>query len=189
MAPRFYDHDADGVPTRWVEMLRHTLKSLGPKVLATRMVRDYTKQLYAPAAEVSRALNADYRGAAELAAWKAKVRGAWPSVRVEHVESGGIGDAPEVGAVMNVRAFVSLGDLAPDDVAVQVVHGKINSDDELTATTIDELRLGESYDGGRHRFDGDVTLATSGAFGYTVRAVPRHGLLTSSAELGVVAMA
>ena len=36
-------------PTRWVEMLRHTLKSLGPKVLATRMVRDYTRQLYAPA--------------------------------------------------------------------------------------------------------------------------------------------
>ena len=68
VAPRFYDVDADGVPTRWVEMLRHTFKSLGPKVLATRMVRDYTKQLYAPATEVSRALNADYPGARELAA-------------------------------------------------------------------------------------------------------------------------
>ena len=189
VAPRFYDLDAEGVPTRWVEMLRHTFKSLGPKVLATRMVRDYTKQLYAPATEVSRALNADYHGARELALWKAKVRGAWPSVRVEHVESGGIGDAPEVGAVMNVRAFVSLGELSPDDVAVQVVHGKINSEDELTDTTLDDLHLGESYEGGRHRFDGDVTLATSGAFGYTVRVVPRNGLLTSSAELGVVAMA
>jgi starch phosphorylase len=189
VAPRFYDLDAEGVPTRWVEMLRHTLKSLGPKVLATRMVRDYTKQLYAPAAQVSRELNSDYQGARELAAWKAKVRTNWPSVRVEHVESGGIGDAPEVGAVMNVRAFVSLGDLSADDVAVQVIHGKINADDELTNTTIDELRLVETYDGGRHRFDGDVTLATSGAFGYTVRVIPRNGLLTSSAELGVVAMA
>jgi starch phosphorylase len=26
VAPRFYDHDADGVPTRWLEMVRHTLK-------------------------------------------------------------------------------------------------------------------------------------------------------------------
>ncbi len=189
VAPRFYDLDSEGVPTRWVEMLRHTLKSLGPKVLATRMVRDYTKQLYAPAAQVSRELNSDYQGARELAAWKAKVRTNWPSVRVEHVESGGIGDAPEVGAVMNVRAFVSLGELSADDVAVQVVHGKINADDELTNTTIDELRLVETYDGGRHRFDGDVTLATSGAFGYTVRVIPRNGLLTSSAELGIVAMA
>jgi starch phosphorylase len=152
-------------------------------------VRDYTKQLYAPAAKVSRALNADYNGARELAAWKAKVRANWPAVRVEHVESGGIGDAPEVGAVISVRAFVSLGELSPDDVAVQVLHGKINADDELIDTTVDELQVAESYEGGRHRFDGDITLATSGAFGYTVRVVPRNGLLISSAELGVVALA
>ena len=31
----------DGVPARWVEMVRHTLRETGPKVLATRMVRDY----------------------------------------------------------------------------------------------------------------------------------------------------
>ena len=189
VAPRFYDVDADGVPTRWVEMLRHTLKSLGPKVLATRMVRDYTRQLYAPATKVSRALNSDYHGARELAAWKTKVRATWPSVRVEHVESGGIGDAPEVGAVMNVRAFVSLGDLSPEDVSVQVVHGKINADDELIDSTLDELTMSEGYEGGRYRFDGDVTLATSGSFGYTVRVIPSNGMLTSPAELGVVAMA
>jgi starch phosphorylase len=45
VAPRFYDLDGDGVPTRWIEMVRHTLKSLGPKVLATRMVRDYVHTL------------------------------------------------------------------------------------------------------------------------------------------------
>ncbi len=50
VAPRFYDADDDGVPTRWLEMMRHTLKSLGPKVLATRMVSDYVNELYAPAA-------------------------------------------------------------------------------------------------------------------------------------------
>ena len=50
VAPRFYDVDHDGVPGRWIEMVRHTLKSLGPKVLATRMVRDYVRLLYTPAA-------------------------------------------------------------------------------------------------------------------------------------------
>ena len=48
VAPRFYDVDDDGVPSRWLEMVRHTLKSLGPKVLATRMVRDYVRKLYTP---------------------------------------------------------------------------------------------------------------------------------------------
>jgi glycogen phosphorylase len=189
VAPRFYDHDDEGVPTRWLEMVRHTLKSLGPKVLATRMVRDYVRDLYAPAAGNARLLNSDYAGAAELAAWKKKVKAAWPSVRVEHVESSGVGDAAEVGAELNVRAFVCLGDLGPEDVHVQVVHGKIDSNDLLTATTISDLELAETYDGGRYRFDGDLVLGESGPFGYTVRVIPRNDLLTSTAELGVIALA
>ncbi|WP_370289905.1 alpha-glucan family phosphorylase [Nocardioides sp.] len=189
VAPRFYDVDASGVPLRWVEMMRHTLKSLGPKVLATRMVRDYVAQLYAPAAGNARALNADYAGARALAAWKQRVRGAWGEVRVEHVEGSGVGDAPEVGATLAVRAFVALGALTPDDVEVQLVHGTVRSDDTLADTTAVALSAAEHYDGGRVRFDGEVTLARSGAFGYTVRVVPRHGLLTSVAELGVVALA
>ena len=56
VAPRFYDVDRDGVPDRWVAMVRHTLKSLGPKVLASRMVRDYVARLYAPAATTARLL-------------------------------------------------------------------------------------------------------------------------------------
>ena len=57
----------------------------------------------------------------------------------------------------------------------------------LVDTVADSLTPAESYDGGRYRFDGTVTLDHSGAFGYTVRVVPRNGLLTSIAELGVVA--
>jgi starch phosphorylase len=169
-------------------MVRHTLKSLGPKVLATRMVRDYVRELYAPAAGNARRLNSDYRGAAELAGWKKKVRSGWEGVRVEHVESSGVSDAPEVGDVMSARAFVALGDLSPSDVDVQLVHGRIDSADRLTETVADSLQLAESYEGGRHRFDGDVVLDHSGAFGYTVRVIPRNDLLTSPAELGVVAL-
>ncbi|HSV40304.1 MAG TPA: alpha-glucan family phosphorylase, partial [Nocardioidaceae bacterium] len=74
VAPRFYDHDDTGVPLRWIEMVRHTLRSLGPKVLSTRMVKDYVEQLYAPVAAASRSLNGSYDGARGLAEWKAHVR-------------------------------------------------------------------------------------------------------------------
>ncbi|GAA1153624.1 alpha-glucan family phosphorylase [Nocardioides aquiterrae] len=188
VAPRFYDLDAEGVPTRWLEMTRHTLKSLGPKVLATRMVRDYVRQLYAPAATTAHRLNADYAGAAELAAWKKKVRAGWPHVHVEHVESSGVGDAPEVGDTMSVRAFVALGSLAPEDVDVQLVYGRSNGDDELLETGIESLHVAESYEGGRHRFDAEHVLDHSGSFGYTVRVIPRNDLLASPAELGMVAL-
>ena len=188
VAPLFYSRDPDGMPTRWIEMVRHTLQTLGPQVLASRMVRDYVLGLYAPSARSSQALDGDHRGAHELAIWKKRVRAAWPAVRVDHVESSGVGDAPELGSTLEVRAFVSLGDLAPDDVDVQVVHGRVDESDHLTDTAVVSLRHVESYEAGRHRYVGEIKLERTGPFGYTTRIVPRHRLLAEPAELGLVAL-
>ncbi len=188
VAPRFYDLDASGVPSRWVEMVRHTFKSLGPKVLASRMVKDYVRKLYVPAAVSGRAVNSDYEGARELAVWKKTVRAGWSAVHVEHVESHGVAATPEIGSTMSVRAYVSLGSLAPADVDVQLVYGTIAHDDDLVDTESVSLEVTETYDGGRHRFEGSVDLARTGPFGYTVRVLPKNDLLASPAELGVVAL-
>ena len=188
VAPRFYDVDAEGVPTRWLEMVRHTLKSLGPKVLATRQVRDYIRQLYAPAAHTARLLNHDFAGAKDLSAWKQRVRAGWSGVRVEHVESSGVSETPEVGSKFAVRAFIALGELTEADVEVELVHGRLNGADELQDPQAQALTLAETYTGGRYRFDGEVELDHAGGFGYTVRVIPRNELLASPAELGLVAL-
>ncbi|HET7691408.1 MAG TPA: alpha-glucan family phosphorylase [Nocardioidaceae bacterium] len=187
VAPRFYDHDETGVPLRWIEMVRHTLRSLGPKVLASRMVKDYVEQLYRPAAAASRSLNDSYDGARALAGWKAKVRASWPHVRIDHVDSSGVGDSPEVGAQMSVHVFVSLGELQPDDVDVQVVHGRVGHEDTLRDVVVASLKHAETYEAGRHRYEGIVSLSKTGPFGYTVRVVPRNEHLASVAELSLVA--
>ncbi|MGZ4590022.1 MAG: alpha-glucan family phosphorylase [Actinomycetes bacterium] len=188
VAPLFYDRTASSQPARWIEMVRHTLQTLGPNVLASRMVRDYVHQLYAPAFRSAQALNDTYAGARELAAWKSKVRRAWGAVRVDHVESSGVGDMPEVGTTLELRAFVSLGDLTPADVDVQVVHGRVDPDDQLADTSVVALRHAEAYEGGRHRYVGEIKLERSGPFGYTTRIVPRHRLLAGPAELGLAVL-
>lgn len=187
VAPRFYDVDARGIPVTWLGMVRHTLATLGPKVQATRMVAEYVERLYAPAAVSGRALDGPgYPAARELAAWKARVRKAWPAVRVDHVESGGVGEVAQVGEVLHVRAYVSLGELDPGDVAVQVAYGHVSEADELSAVKHADLALAESFEGGRHAFAGEVRLEESGAFGYTVRVVPKHEHLVSVADTGLV---
>ncbi|MCD6639072.1 MAG: alpha-glucan family phosphorylase [Nocardioides sp.] len=187
VVPRFYERNHEGVPPRWLAMVRHTLKSLGPKVLATRQVRDYVRDLYAPAARTARTLNSDFHGARELSEWKQRVRQAWAGVRVEHVDSEGVSDQAEVGDTVAVRAWVALGDLTPDDVEVQVVHGTIGGDDQLVESAVTPMAVGESYDGNRHRFDAGVVLQEAGSFGYTVRVVPRNRALASVSEMGLVA--
>ncbi|HEX4288908.1 MAG TPA: alpha-glucan family phosphorylase [Trebonia sp.] len=182
VAPLFYDAAGDGVPHGWVEMMRHGLRSLGPLVRADRMVGDYVTNLYAPAARASRALAADgNRPARDLAGWKDRVRRAWGSVRIEHVEADGA--EPSLGAVLDVRVTVALGDLSPSDVCVEVVYGRLGEDDEI----IDPLHVAlAADDSAPGRFSGSVELSQPGPFGYTGRVLPSHPLLDNAAELGLV---
>jgi starch phosphorylase len=189
VAPLFYDAGPDGVPAGWVEMIRHNLRSLGPLVQADRMVGDYVTHLYAPAAESSRALAAHgWAGARELAAWKERVRRAWPKVRIEHVEADGT--EPSLGAVLDVRVTAALGGLTTSDVSVEVVYGRPGEDDDIVEPSYLTLAPDESANGsanGRQtRFSGAVELGRPGPFGYTARVVPKHPLLASRAELGLV---
>jgi starch phosphorylase len=189
VAPRFYERGAAGLPVRWLEMIRHTLTTLGPKVQASRMVKDYVVELYTPAAASSRAVSAhDFAGARRLAGWKARVRAAWPGVHVDHVESSGAGDTPEIGSTVSLRAFVRLSSLGPDDVDVQAVYGRVDDTDQLTSTTMLSLKAVEQDEAGRYRYEGTLDLDRTGPIGYTVRVLPRHDLLATPAELGLVAL-
>jgi starch phosphorylase len=186
VAPLFYDAGADGVPQGWVEMVRHELRSLGPLVQADRMVGDYVRQLYVPAAQASRALASNGNGTARgLAAWKARVRQAWSGVRIEHVEADGA--EPSLGAVLDVRVTTSLGALSADDVCVEVVYGRLGDDDELVDPSYVLLTADDSAQAPHTRFSGAVELGQPGPFGYTVRVLPSHPLLASRADLGLIA--
>ncbi|MEU4229653.1 alpha-glucan family phosphorylase [Nonomuraea sp. NPDC026600] len=189
VADRFYDRAGDGLPRRWLEMVKHTLTSLGPKVLAGRMLRDYVVGLYLPAALSARALSGDsYAAAKGFAAWRVRVTRAWPGVRVEHVEASGIGDAPEVGAALELHATVALGDLEPGDVLVEAAYGRVGPHDELAHPAYMELRTDGVDDDGRAHYAGVIPLDRTGPFGYTVRVVPHHALAASRAELGLIAV-
>jgi len=211
VSPLFYERDGDGIPLGWVERIRHTLRSLGPKVQAERMVREYVSSLYLPAAVASRNLGDEQDGygvARKLAAWKKRVVQAWPQVRIEHVESeassGSTGQ--RLGSALVVRASVALGELTPDDVTVEVVYGRPDDDDEIISPNSVALGVDDPQSppqtppayggatrppvppgpGGLLRYSAEVSLDRPGSFGYTVRVLPRHPLLDSRAELGLV---
>ncbi|WP_440084519.1 alpha-glucan family phosphorylase [Streptosporangium sp. LJ11] len=189
VADRFYDR-ADGLPRRWLEMVRHTLASLGPKVLAGRMLRDYVVDLYTPAARSARALSGEgYEQARGFAAWKLKVGRAWPGVRVEHVEASGLGDStPELGTSVELKATIALGELEPGDIRVQAAYGRVGDHDDLAAPSYADLTVESEGDDGRAVFAGTIPLDRTGPFGYTVRVVPDHPLVASTSELGLVAV-
>jgi starch phosphorylase len=194
VAPKFYDRDHDGVPVRWVEMVRHTLQSLGPKVLASRMVRDYTEQYYAPAAASLRRTvesldGLPYGQARELAAYRQRVSEAWPHVMVTDVDSTGLPDIPLLGSQLTLTAAVALAGLRPEDVLVQAVLGRVDSADVLHSPDYIDMPHTGSGEGGTEMFSTTAPLPKAGSLGYTVRVLPRHPLLAGHTELGMVRLA
>jgi starch phosphorylase len=191
---RFYDRNEHGIPTRWVEMVRHTLQVLGPKVLASRMVRDYTEKYYAPAAQsLHRTIEAvdgvPFGAARQLAAYRLRAQEAWPKIQITDVDSYGLPDTPLLGSELTLTATVQLAGLTADDVVVQAVVGRVDAGDALVdPETVPMVHTGTA-DGGNEVFSMTTPLPVAGPVGYTVRVLPHHPLLAADNELGLVTLA
>jgi starch phosphorylase len=46
VVPTFYDRDSAGIPTAWLARVRASLRSLGPRFCATRMLAEYVEGPY-----------------------------------------------------------------------------------------------------------------------------------------------
>lgn len=185
VAPRFYDRDEAGIPRRWVEMMRHTMATLGPKVQAQRMVADYVEQLYTPVAASSRHLDtAGHEAARALAGWKTYVRSQWHAVSVKHVHSE-VSENIRVGEALRVSADVTLGALRPEDVQVQVLFGRVTPDDQILDFCIVPMNV-ERSEGGQYHYAATTTMENAGPYGYAVRVVPMHADMACFTEMGLV---
>ncbi len=184
IVPLYYDRGWDGLPHGWIEKMENNWRSLGPFVTAARMVRDYTTQLYEPAAASSDLANAaDCAAARDLAAWKQRVIAAWPIVKVVDVQCDT--EPANEGDRRTVRAIVEIDGLAVEDVAVQVLHGAVDSAGEFVGTP-QVVTLGNIAPG---VFEAEYEVGDAGPYGLTVRAMPSHRHLVSPVELGLIAWA
>lgn len=178
VVPMFYDRDAQGIPQAWVEKVRRSMSQIGPQVAAERMVRDYVEKLYLPAGRSSR-LATNLELSRDFVAWQQRVREGWDGVHVTEVrnESG----SPAAGAQARISAQVELGNLNPEDVAVQLVAGRVDGEGELIHP--DRQEMTRDADG---RYSISIATNETGEFGFTVRVVPQHPLQRSPAEMGLV---
>ncbi len=51
--PAYYERDEDGLPQRWIALMRESIAELGPRYGTARMVTEYVERLYLPAHEAA----------------------------------------------------------------------------------------------------------------------------------------
>jgi starch phosphorylase len=50
VVPLFYERDKDGIPNEWVARMKRSIRTLAWRFNADRMVMDYVRSCYIPAA-------------------------------------------------------------------------------------------------------------------------------------------
>jgi starch phosphorylase len=190
--PLYYDRrPGERFPRAWVQRIQHSLASLGSPVSASRMVRDYVTGFYEPIARRADEFGADnHERAKELAAWKERVGAAWPSVKVIDVSGDADPALIDLGGTRTVAAAVELGPLGVADVRVELLHGPVGMNDELSDFEVVTMAsTGAGAGAGTFGFEGSFACGSAGRHGYTVRVVPAHPDLVTWAELGLVSWA
>jgi starch phosphorylase len=161
------------------------------------MVSQYSETFYFPMAKRYKKLQEkDLSFSKELVTWKQHVNAGWHDVRVEKVETDEPTAIPEgegidaasplcVGDCMHVTAYVRLGDIAPQDVAVEVMSGVLDSNRQITGPIAQSL-VWKSEENGLHRYEGDLTCLRSGLQGFSVRVRPAHADAVLPQELSLI---
>ncbi|MBI3525744.1 MAG: alpha-glucan family phosphorylase [Betaproteobacteria bacterium] len=181
--PLYYRNTSLGYSPEWVAMSKHSIASIMPRFNMGRMLEEYTEKFYAPAAAQWRKYaGEDFSGARRVAAWKEKIRAAWPGVSLRRVDQ----PLPRIryGNALHFEIVVQLNGLAAEDITVELVFtrpGEINP----ALSKRYALRHERALDHGEHLYVRELTLDLCGKIDYRIRAFPQHELLTHPFEMGM----
>lgn len=199
VVPLFYDRTTDGIPRAWLSRVRHSMRLLCPRFNTHRMVAEYADRFYLPSSHRSAMLQTDDMARAKaLVAWKQKLREHWNEVRVDRVELDAQTPSADgwptengntnyhVGETVHFTALVDLGELMPEDVTVQAVHGILDTTRQVVAGTPTPLKWKAKLDG-LHHYEGDIPCEQSGQQGFSVRVLPSNPDAELPIELSLIA--
>ncbi|MGQ9870077.1 hypothetical protein [Leptodesmis sp.] len=52
IVPLYYDQDSEGMPHRWIAMMKASIKTNAPAFNTHRMIADYVTRIYAPGSKL-----------------------------------------------------------------------------------------------------------------------------------------
>jgi starch phosphorylase len=182
--PLYYRKANGGLSPEWVQIAKRSMASLLPRYDAARMLGEYVAKYYLPAARQGHRYSENGSEAAKsVAAWKAKVRAAWPGVVARRL------DKPRAnlrfGDSLPIEIAVKLNGLAPQDVCVELLLSRKHESPPVEHRH--ELSASGAMEGGEHRYSVDLRPGLAGRLEYGIRVYPRNPLLTHPFELGLMA--
>ncbi len=170
--PCFYERDRGTPPKKWIRMMKESMKMAIRDFSSDRMVRDYAARFYLPSIRNLREMSDDASlKARELALTQNRLETLWKNIRIEPPEVVADGDFL-VGDTFRITVTVFLGELSPEEVEVQVYHGRLRASEHMEGSRPQTMWLQKTIEEGTHVYACTITCTDSGRFGYTARVIP-----------------
>jgi starch phosphorylase len=175
--PLFYDYSSNGLPRKWISMVKKSIQQLCPIFSTDRMVKEYAEKFYLSAHDNwNRLSENEFAITRELVEWKRYIRSHWQ--KVEIISADVQQKEADVGFALKVFAEVNLGGLNPGDVLVQSCSGPLDADYNISGGNIVDMEFTGESENNISRYEGFIPCDESGLFGYSVRIIPRHKAMT-----------
>lgn len=178
VAPEFYDRDAQGLPSRWLERVRQSMATLTPEFSASRTIREYTNDHYLPAAAEYKARTAnDGKLGLDFLQWQRTIAEQWSTLRF-----GDVSRQTKDGQ-HRFRISVIPGRLHPDQFRVELYAGPAGESGAKPEILAARMSSPDTF--------GTIVytaccLAKRPAADYTARLVPSHASAFVPLEAGQI---
>lgn len=173
--PLFYERNEIGLPSKWIDKMKATIHMAGEHFSAHRMVMDYTEKFYISAINAGEKLkDNNFEIDKSVTNWLENINKNWNKIKIEEVDIPEISGTLYVGQKLPIKLRVFLGDINPDDISVEIVSGRLNSQEQILNYQPTVATLQGNSDNGSYSFEGEVVCNESGRFGITARIIPKN---------------
>ena len=186
IVPMYYDKDKKGISSKWMEMMKESIVTTGGKYSTSRMLVDYTEQLYIPLCDLTKKYYLDIDNVAAYNIWKQNLFLNWKDIKLTQINN--LDNITiDAGNNIEVKCEVELPNIDKENVEVEVYYGKILDNGIVENVSIIPMELESAdEDAKKYYYKAKVELTTGGNYGYTFRVMPKHEMLLEPTNLNLV---
>ena len=184
--PAYYNKDKNGLSSQWIKLMKNSIISTGGKFSTSRMLVDYTEQLYMPLCNLTNEYFSKLDLVTEYNAWKENMVANWNDIEISQINN--LDNITiDAGNNIDVMCSVKLPNISVENIEAQTYYGKILENGTVENISIIPMKLiNEDDENKTYTFAGKIELNTGGNYGYTFRIMPKHEMLLDSENMNLV---
>ena len=184
--PTYYDKNEKGISEKWMEIMKQSIITTGGKYSTSRMLVDYTNNLYMPLCNLTKKYYTNLEDVAAYNAWKKDMYNNWDKIEIEQMNN--LDNITlDAGNNIEVHCMVRLPNISEENITVEAYYGKILDNGLVENVSIIPMKLEKKDNDKReYYYNAKIELTTGGNYGYTFRVMPKHEMILEPSNLNLV---